>query len=325
MTESDMTAPDLTADESGATATVLITGGTGGLGYETAKAVAGRGLGVVVTGRSRHGVERVAARLSAETGATVHGMALDLGSLDDVRRFVEELTSAALPPLHGVVCNAGIQSVSGTTLTADGYEQTFGVNHLAHFLLVRRLLPHLAEPARIVFVASDTHDPARPTGMPAPEYSTARALAHPECDATGSANTVGRRRYTTSKLCNVLTTYELARRLRQERPDRSITVNAFDPGLMPGTGLARDYGPLQAFAWKYLLPALTVVPGLNVHTPRRSAAALTRLLLDPELRHVTGRYFSGTRQIRSSRESYDRSKQLDLWDSSVELTGADRS
>ena len=302
--------------------TVLITGGTGSLGYEAAKALAGagRGLSVVVTGRSGEGVERVAARLRAETGATVHGMALDLGSLDDVRRFVEELTSAALPPLQAVVCNAGIQSVSGTAYTADGYEQTFGVNHLAHFLLVRELLPHLVEPARIVFVASDTHDPTRPTGMPAPEYTTARALARPDGDATGSANTVGRRRYTTSKLCNVLITYELARRLQEEHPDGSITVNAFDPGLMPGTGLARDYGPVQAFAWKYVLPALTVVPGINVHTPRRSAAALARLVLDQGLQHVTGRYFSGTKQIRSSQESYDRSKQLDLWDSSVELT-----
>ena len=307
-------ATDMTA------ATVLITGGTGGLGYEAARAVAGRGLSVVVTGRSAEGVERVAARVSAETGATVHGMTLDLGSLADVRRFVKELTSAALPPLRGVVCNAGVQSVSGTAVTADGYEQTFGVNHLAHFLLVRELLPHLVEPARIVFVASDTHDPARPTGMPAPAYTTARALADPDGDATGSANTVGRRRYTTSKLCNVLTTYELARRLQQASPGGSITVNAFDPGLMPGTGLARDYGPLQAFAWKYVLPALTVVPGLNVHTPRRSAAALARLVLDPDLRHVTGRYFSGTRQIRSSEESYDRSKQQDLWDGSVELT-----
>jgi NAD(P)-dependent dehydrogenase (short-subunit alcohol dehydrogenase family) len=302
--------------------TVLITGGTGGLGQETARAVAGagRGLTVVVTGRSAEGVERVAARLTAETGASVHGMVVDLGSLDEVRRFVQALTTAALPPLRGVVCNAGIQSVAGTVFTVDGYEQTFAVNHLAHFLLVRELLPHMVEPARIVLVASDTHDPSRPTGMPAPQYTAARALARAAGEEPGSATTVGRRRYTTSKLCNVLTAYELARRVQQDHPAGSITVNAFDPGLMPGTGLARDYGPLQAFAWTYLLPALTVVPGLNVHTPRRSATALARLVLDPGLEHVTGRYFSGTRQIRSSQESYDRSKQRDLWDASVELT-----
>jgi NAD(P)-dependent dehydrogenase (short-subunit alcohol dehydrogenase family) len=169
-------------------------------------------------------------------------------------------------------------------------------------------------------VASDTHDPSKPTGMPAPRYTSARTLAHPDADETGGRTAVGRRRYTTSKLCNVLTAYELARRLADERPGGAITVNAFDPGLMPGTGLARDYRGVRAFAWKYVLPALTAVPGLNVHTPGRSAAALARLVLDPGLRRTTGRYFSGGRDVRSSRDSYDRDKARDLWDTSVELT-----
>jgi NAD(P)-dependent dehydrogenase (short-subunit alcohol dehydrogenase family) len=309
-------------------ATALITGGTGSLGYETAKVIAGAGraLTVVITGRGAQATERAAAELEAATGGCVRGMALNLGSLDDVRRFAAELTTAQLPPLRSVVCNAGIQSVSGTTLTADGYEQTFGVNHLAHFLLVRELLPNLVEPARIVFVASGTHDPAKHTGMPSPVYMSAARLAVPDGPEggteAGSPNTVGRRRYTTSKLCNVLTTYELARRLRDERPGESITVNAFDPGLMPGTGLARDYGPVQAFAWKYVMPALTVVPGLNIHTPRRSAAALAGLVLDQDLAQTTGRYFEGKKEIRSSVDSYDQEKQRDLWDISVELTSS---
>lgn len=73
----------------------------------------------------------------------------------------------------------------------------------------------------------------------------------------------GRRRYTTSKLRDVLMAYELARRLANEpvAAPGAITVNAFDPGLMPGTGLARDYGRLAMLTWRYLLPALTVVPG----------------------------------------------------------------
>lgn len=312
--------------ERGGPGTVLITGGTGSLGYQTAKVIAGAGraLTPVITGRDPAAVERAAAELTAATGSTVRGMPLDLASLDDVRRFVEGLTSAvssgSLPPLRAVVCNAGIQSVSGTKLTADGFEMTFGVNHLAHFLLVRELLGHLAEPARIVFVASGTHDPDQFTGMPHPVYTSARALAVPDGEQPGNPNAVGRRRYTTSKLCNVLATYELARRLEQERPGDAITVNAFDPGLMAGTGLAREYGPLQAFVWKYVMPALVVVPGLNVHTPRHSGAALARLVLDQSLEGTTGRYFEGRKEIRSSKESYDRAKQLDLWDTSVEMT-----
>lgn len=273
----------------------LITGGTGSLGFQAAKAVIAGGWDVVITGRD--GVADAAARLGAV------GLPLDLGSLEQVRRFAREV-----PVPDAIVCNAGIQNVSGTVLTEDGIEQTFGVNHLAHFLLVRELLPRMAPGARVIFVASDTHDPAKPTGMPAPVYTDARSLAYPDEE---SGSTVGRRRYTTAKLCNVLAAYEFARRVP------TATFVAFDPGLMPGTGLARDYRGVQAFAWRYLLPALTIVPGLNIHTPRRSGEALARLVLEPEL---TSGYYSGRRAIRSSADSYDLDKATDLWDTSVELT-----
>jgi NAD(P)-dependent dehydrogenase (short-subunit alcohol dehydrogenase family) len=282
--------------------TALITGGTGSLGFQAAKALVAGGWDVMITGREA--VADAAERLG--NGAV--GLPLDLGSLEQVRRFAREV-----PVPHAVVCNAGVQNVSGTVLTEDGIEQTFGVNHLAHFLLVRELLPRMAPGARVVLVASDTHDPTKHTGMPAPAYTDARSLAYPT-EETGS--TVGRRRYTTAKLCNVLATYEFARRI----PADTATFTAFDPGLMPGTGLARDYRGLQAFAWRYLLPALTIVPGLNIHTPRRSGEALARLVLDPETAGTTGAYFSGRREIRSSKDSYDLAKAADLWDTSVELT-----
>src|SRR4051794_21424895 len=177
--------------------TVLITGGTGSLGYEAAKVIASaaaagrRSLTPVITGRDARAAERAAAELESATGSSVRGMALDLGSLENVRRFAKALVSASGPPLRAIVCNAGIQSVSGTMVTADGFEQTFGVNHLAHFLLVRELLPHVVAPARIIFVASGTHDPAKRTGMPAPVYSSARHLAVPDDGHTGSASTGG--------------------------------------------------------------------------------------------------------------------------------------
>jgi hypothetical protein len=120
----------------------------------------------------------------------------------------------------------------------------------------------------------------------------------------------------------VLLTYELDRRLKSGECGRTpITVNAFDPGLMPGTGLARDYSGIQAFAWRYLLPALTVLPGINVHTPGKSAQALARLVTDPALETTSGQYFSGFRSTRSSTDSYDRAKAADLWRISIELTG----
>jgi NAD(P)-dependent dehydrogenase (short-subunit alcohol dehydrogenase family) len=104
----------------------------------------------------------------------------------------------------GIVCNAGIQIVSGTTFTEDGFETTFAVNHLGHFLLVNLLLRNLIAPARIVVVSSDTHDPLQKTGMPAPDYENAvlPALPGKSKDSVQVVNdsTIGRQRYTTSKL-----------------------------------------------------------------------------------------------------------------------------
>ncbi|MGI8460806.1 MAG: SDR family NAD(P)-dependent oxidoreductase [Solirubrobacterales bacterium] len=287
--------------------TALITGGTSGLGYQAAKAIARSGSGwtVAITGRDEQRAAARARRLSGETGgAPTAGLGLELASLASVRGFADGLAERELPPLGAVVCNAGIQIVTGMTHTDDGFETTFAVNHLGHYLLINLLLDRLAEPARIVIVASDTHDPDRRTGMPDPDLTDARQLANP-VEQPDETAVDGRRRYTTSKLCNVITAYALARRLSAPSGNggaRRITVNAFDPGLMPGSGLARDSGPVQRFAWRFLMPALTLLP-INAHTPRASGAALARLVTDPELEGVTGEYFEGKRIARSSKDS----------------------
>lgn len=287
--------------------TALITGGTGSLGFHTAQAIlADDGWDVVITGRTRDAADAAARRL----GDRASGHQLELGSLADVRRAAHEL-----PAPHAVICNAGVHTTAGRAFTRDGVEQTFGVNHLGHFVLVRELLPRLAGGARVVFVSSGTHDPARRTGFPAPRYTTARELAFPDGAETESAFRAGRRDYTTSKLCNVLTGYEFARRV----PPEVATFNVFDPGQLPGTGIARDYRGIRGFAWRRVLPVLTVVPGNDIHTPRRSAAALARLVLDPALAGTTGKYFSGKRETHSSAESYDTGKAADLWETSIEL------
>jgi NAD(P)-dependent dehydrogenase (short-subunit alcohol dehydrogenase family) len=287
--------------------TALITGGTGSLGFHAAQAILADGdWEVIITGRAA--VDDAAARL----GEHATGRRLDLGSLADVRRFARQL-----PPLDGVICNAGLMTASGTRFTVDGIEETFGVNHLAHFLLVREVLPRMRAPGRVVFVSSATHDPARRTGFPAPRYTTAQELAHPTTDAEHPMR-AGQRRYAASKLCNVMTAYEFARRV----PAQAATFNAFDPGQMPGTGLARDVRGFRAFAWHRVMPALVLVPGINRHTPTRSGAALARLVLDPRLGDTTGKYFNGTRGVRSSAESYDTRKAADLWETSVALTAA---
>ena len=294
------------------TRTAIITGANSGLGLHCARSL-------MVTDPSWHVVLAVrdpkrgaAAAQELGGGGRTTVMQLDLASLSSVRGFIGDLHAAELAPIHAVVCNAGVQLVSGTHTTADGYEMTFGVNHLGHFALVSGLLDTVRAPARIVVVSSGTHDPARFTGMPHPRYTTAADLAQPPGELTAEE---GRRRYTTSKLCNLLFTYELDRRL--EHGAQGVTVNAFDPGLMPGSGLAGDYPPLQRLAWRYLLPALRFLPGVN--STRTSGRHLAALAADPRFDGVTGMYFEGNRPALSSADSYNIDTARELWDTSERL------
>jgi NAD(P)-dependent dehydrogenase (short-subunit alcohol dehydrogenase family) len=291
------------------TKTAIITGASSGLGLECARALLRSDpswhlvLPVRDVGRGADAVSQ----LAEPQRCTV--MPMDLASLASVRTFNENVRGANLSPLHAIVCNAGVQVVSGTEWTEDGVEMTFAVNHLGHFALVQGLLDQLSHPARILVVSSGTHDPNKHTGMPHPAYTSATDLAHPRAEQSADD---GRRRYTTSKLCNLLFTYELDRRLGQ-----GVSVNAFDPGLMPGSGLARDYPPAQRLAWRYLLPALRVLPG--VRSARTSGRYLAALANDARFDGVSGGYFDGLRPLRSSMDSYDRDKALDLWETSERL------
>ena len=283
--------------------TAIITGASTGLGLECATRRA------ALRRRDPSRGAKAVEQLDAPQQCTV--IEVDLGSLESVRAFVNRVPTADLPPIHAIVCNAGVQVISGTQQTADGFEMTFGVNHLGHFALVQGLLDELARPARIVVVSSGTHDPSKRTGMPEARYTCAADLASAPADDNGTSD--GRRRYTTSKLCNLLFTYELDRRL--DHGARRVTVNAFDPGLMPGSGLARDYPPLHRLAWRYLLPALRILP--QVHSTRTSGANLAALVGDPRFDGATGQYFDRLRTVPSSADSYDREKARDLWETSA--------
>lgn len=293
------------------TRTIVITGANAGLGLDCARAVlaADDSWHVVLAVRDATRGTAAVADLGAPDRCTV--LPCDLASLQSVRAFPDVLTRAGLPPLHAVVCNAGLQLVSGLQKSTDGVEMTFGVNHLGHFALVDGLVGQLAAPARVVVVSSGTHDPKKFTGMPHPDYTSAEELAHPTPDAPID----GRRRYTTSKLCNVLFTYELDRRLGHGA--RGITVTAFDPGLMPASGLSRDYAPAQKVIWRVISPLLRALP--NVNTTATSGRRLAALAIDPEFAGITGEYFEGHKAIRSSVDSYDAAKALDLWETSERL------
>ncbi len=296
--------------------TAIVTGANSGLGLACARALLEHDPNwhVVLTVRDEQRGQEAVASLSQPGNCTV--LPLDLSSLASVRGFIDSYLRADLAPTRAVICNAGVQVTSGTRLSEDGLELTFAVNHLGHFALVNGLLGEsLSGPARILIVSSDTHDPSKRTGMPAPLYTSAEALAHPPAEPAWSAK-LGRRRYTTAKLCNLLFAYELDRRLGEG--SRGITVNAFNPGLMPGSGLARDYGRLQRFAWHFLMPALRVLP--QVRGVGESGRHLAALAGDPDYEDLTGLYFDGLRPVRSSTDSYDSNKAIDLWQTSELLT-----
>jgi len=243
---------------------VLITGATRGLGLAAARAIAQRGAEVVVAGRDTRAVHRVA----DEVGGSA--VVLDLASPAHVRQI-----AATLSGVDAVVCNAGLQIVAGPTFTPDELEETLAVNVLGHVALVDTLLATPTPPDRVVFLGSGTHDPSRPTGMPAPvETLDLAALAR------GEATSSGRQRYTTSKLHTTALTAAYAR----EHPQ--IHWTCFDPGLMPGTGLARDHAPWQRALWSTLYRALTVLPFAS--TPRRSGQALAHVVLDDPAPAISG-------------------------------------
>jgi len=146
-----------------------------------------------------------------------------------------------------------------------------------------------------------------------PRYTTARDIANDF--ELGQA--AGQRRYTTSKLCNIYCTYELARRLAETSDARlkSINVSAFDPGMMPGTGLARTYPTSLQFVWNYILPAATLFQR-NVHLPTQTGERLGKIVSDSSA-PTNGKYYSDGRPKQSSDLSYNKENAADLWNMSA--------
>lgn len=299
------------------TRSIIITGGNAGLGFETAKLLAADAeTEIIVACRNPELGHKAVSVLRARAGRATF-LPLDLASQVSIRAFVHAFRNAGLPPLYALICNAGTQNVASTTHVAEGYETTFAVNHLGHYLLTRLLLDDLVEGGRVTIVASGVHDPAQRSGMPHPDYVTAEQVAR----NFTPGRTEGLRRYTTSKLCNVLFGYELDRRLRASGDLRleSIRVNSLDPGLMPATGLARSFPPHLQWVSRHILPLLRFVMS-NVNPPEVSA----RRVLDITIGSAAdpgGRYFSQGKDIRSSDESYQKDKWLDLWLTSAAMTG----
>jgi NAD(P)-dependent dehydrogenase (short-subunit alcohol dehydrogenase family) len=307
---------------------VLVTGGNSGIGLQCAFELARSGKRVLICSRNREASARVVDAIQQECGVgSVSERHLDLGSLEAIRTFADEVADV---PIQTLICNAGLQMNDGLRHTADGFEMTFGVNHLGHFLLANLLLKQLAShaPARIVIVASGVHDPDIFTGMPKAAIGDIEALSKTGGLKAGKFD--GRLAYVNSKLCNLWFTYELARRIEAaglNSAAQPISVNAFEPGLVPGSGLGRDYPPVPRFVWNRVLPLVArgVSPfNAGINTAAAAGRAMSAVALDPSLESESSNYFpshSKWARAPSSKESYDEDRQSELWEASVKMTG----
>ncbi len=273
--------------------TCMITGASSGIGRATALELACMGARLILVCRDRSRGEEAATAIRRQTGNDAIALMLaDLSSQRSIRQLASDFLSTG-QPLHVLINNAGVVNIK-RSLTIDGIETVFAVNHLAYFLLTHLLLDRLtaSAPARIVNVASDAH-----------KFGT---LDFDNLQGERSYRVMGI--YGQSKLANILFTYELARRLTETK----VTVNCLHPGAV-ATGLGKNNG-----TWAKVVIAML---GPFFRTPAAGAATSIYLASSPDVERVSGRYFVNCRETRSSKASYDATAARRLWDISAQMTG----
>ncbi len=261
---------------------VLVTGSTDGIGRETVLKLASLGYNVIVHGRSAQRVGNTVSKIrDSYPGILCNGIVSDFSSLKNVWRMADEIIHRNLVP-DILINNAGIITDSFEK-SADGYEMTFAVNHLAHFFLTLLLVGDLPENARIINVSSMIH---------ASSIDIEKLNDRSYFEGTNA--------YSWSKLCNVLFTYKLHRELHGRK---NITVNCLHPGVINTKVLMKSWGAIGS----------PVKEGYKM--PVFAATA-------PELQSVSGAYFRDGKQQRSASVSYDERLQDECWNRSVEMIKA---
>lgn len=283
--------------------TAVITGANTGIGFETAKALAAHGATTVLACRDARKAQDAAARITAAAPeADVRVVALDLGSLDSVRKAAEEI-GAAHERIDLLVNNAGVMMPPYGT-TADGFELQIGVNHLGHYALTGLLLPRMlgVPGSRVVTVSSNGHKAGRINFDDLQSQRRYRRMAG----------------YAQSKLANLLFTYELARRLAAA--GAPTVALAAHPGSTTSDLIRHMPGAVQAFyhgadRWLNQPASMGALPTL-------------RAALDPGARN--GEYYGpdGWMQFKgypvlvsSTERSHSEQAQQRLWAESERLTG----
>ena len=270
----------------------IVTGANSGIGRITAERLAAMGASVAMVCRNQSKGERALSEIRKKTGGSAELYLADFASLDSVRRLAEDFVKKH-DSLQVLVNNAGRVGVR-RSVTADGFETTFQVNYLSHFLLTRLLLDALKRgaPSRIVNVSSASH------------YGGSIPLD----DLQLEKNYGVMRAYSQSKLAQVLFTHELAKRLEGS----GVTVNCLHPGAAATNIWGSAMGPFSFFG---------KISKLFLISPARGAETPVFLASSPDVEGVTGKYFDNKKERRSSALSYDDAVATKLWEISSAMVG----
>ncbi|XP_015896091.3 short-chain dehydrogenase TIC 32, chloroplastic [Ziziphus jujuba] len=296
------TAEEVTHGIDGAGLTAIVTGASSGLGVETTRVLALRGVHVIMAVRNVNSGKDVRETVLKEIPtAKIDVMELDLSSMASVRKFASEYNASGLP-LNLLINNAGVMATP-FMLSQDNIELQFATNHIGHFLLTNLLLETMKNTAResnkegrIVHVSSEGH-----------RFAYREGIRFDKINDESSYNSIYS--YGQSKLANILHAKELSRILKAEGVD--ITANALHPGAIV-TNLLRHHGFFNVIAnmfGKFLLK--------NV---QQGAATQCYVALNPQVKGVSGEYFMDSNKANPSNLAKDAELAKKLWDFSLNLT-----
>lgn len=286
----------MSADDSPAVRTVLVTGANSGIGKEAARRLVREGTRVILLCRSPERGDAARRELAEEAAGPAPELVVgDLERFDSVRSAAEEVARAA-PRLDALVANAGVYRAQ-REITSEGLERTMAVNHVGHHLLVDLLRDRVVEAGgRVVVVSSEAHRAGRLRRRPLEEI------------LRGEGDYSGWQAYADSKLANLLFAFELGRRLE----GTDVGVSALHPGTLATSiwNRNRDVASLVARLAKPFMGS-----------PERGGERVARLVTDPELGEERGVYFSGEERSRASEDAYDRGLAEELWEVTGRVAG----
>ncbi|KAK6925837.1 Short-chain dehydrogenase/reductase SDR [Dillenia turbinata] len=295
------TAEEVTDGIDGTGLTAIVTGATSGIGTETTRVLAKRGVHVVMGVRNMAAGKDVKEAIVKEIpAAKVDAKELDLSSMASVRKFASDFNSSGRP-LNVLINNAGIMATP-FMLSKDNIELQFATNHIGHFLLTHLLLDTMKKTAkrskkegRIVNVSSEAH-----------RYSYREGIRFDKINDQSGYHSFAS--YGQSKLANVLHANVLARRLKEDGVE--ITANSLHPGSIV-TNLSRHLGIVNGLVSK--------IGRFVLKNVQQGAATTCYVALHPQVKGISGEYFSDCNLAKASSQGQDADLARKLWDFSMKF------